>query len=53
MYPTSEPGLGAHCKPLLFKYAQAAAKILFSLPSATVQRVLINMCGYLSEVFNN
>lgn len=53
IHPTSEPSLGAHCKPFWFQYTQAVAKILFPLPSTTVQRVLINVCGCFSEIFNN
>lgn len=53
IYPTSEPGLGAHCEPFQFQYAQVAAKFLFPLPPTTVQRVLINICGCFSEIFNN
>lgn len=53
IYPTSEPGLGAHCKPFWFQYAQAGAKSWFTLPSTTVKRVFLNVCGCFSESLNN
>lgn len=45
--------LCAHFKPFWFQFTQDAAKILFPLPSTTVQRVFINVCGCFSETFKN